>query len=172
MTSRDADEYRHLRDTIRERGTARVWVFVAGLAAWGLLLTTLWRADRPGWALLVPLVVLAGAFEAVFALHVGTERIGRYIQVFHERDHAGWEHHVMALGRAGAMTFGGDALFSWVWIAAIGLNVVAAATAAPASGELVVLGGAHLAAVGRVLDARRRAATQRAADLETFKRMQ
>ena len=37
MTTRELEEYRTLRDTIRERGTARVWVFLAGLVAWGAL---------------------------------------------------------------------------------------------------------------------------------------
>ena len=35
-------------------------------------------------ATLVPLLVLAAAFECVFALHVGIERVGRYLQVFYE----------------------------------------------------------------------------------------
>jgi hypothetical protein len=35
MTIRADEEYRALRATIRERGTARVWVVVAGIAAWG-----------------------------------------------------------------------------------------------------------------------------------------
>ena len=39
MTPREIEEYRALRDTIRERGTARIWVFLAGLVAWGALTT-------------------------------------------------------------------------------------------------------------------------------------
>ncbi len=34
MTERERHEYRALRDTIRERGTARVCLFAAGIAAW------------------------------------------------------------------------------------------------------------------------------------------
>ena len=34
MTDRDLEEYKALRATIRQRGTARIWVFGAGLAAW------------------------------------------------------------------------------------------------------------------------------------------
>jgi hypothetical protein len=171
MSNRDVEEYRNLREAIRDRGTARVWVFVVGLAAWGGL-AAVWSADRPAWAMLVPLVVIAGVFEAVFALHTGAERIGRYIQVFHERaDDQGWEHRVMALGRAGAMTFGGDALFSPIVIAAIVVNFAAGAVASPGPADLVLLGGAHLAAFGRVLDARRRAKGQREADLKVFENM-
>ena len=33
MTPRELEEYRALRETIRERGTARVWIFVVGLVA-------------------------------------------------------------------------------------------------------------------------------------------
>ena len=34
-------------------------------------------------ATLLPLVLLAACFEAIFALHTGVERIGRYLQVFY-----------------------------------------------------------------------------------------
>ena len=52
-------------------------------------------------AALLPLLVLAGVFEAVFALHTGVERIGRYIQVFFEAPgERAWEHTAMAFGRA------------------------------------------------------------------------
>src|SRR5207253_4116872 len=98
MTLRELEEYRALRETIRERGTARVWVFLAGLVAWGALtIATAALAALP-IATLLPLLVLAAAFEAVFSLHLGVERIGRYLQVFFEED-AGWEHRAMAIGR-------------------------------------------------------------------------
>jgi hypothetical protein len=84
MTARDQDEYIALRATIRERGTARVCIFAGGLAAWAAAsIATAALASTPV-AVLLPLLVLAAAFEAVFALHVGVERIGRYLQVFHE----------------------------------------------------------------------------------------
>jgi hypothetical protein len=169
LSNRDLEEYRNLRATIKDRGTARVWIFVVGLSAWGALAAAASGQGRPAWELLVPLVVIAGVFEAVFALHTGAERVGRYLQVFHEgAADQGWEHRVMAIGRAGAMTFGGDALFSPIVIAAIVVNFAAGAAASPAPAELVVLGGAHLAAFGRVLDARRRAKGQREADLAAF----
>ena len=34
MTPREVQEYTALRATIRERGTARIWVFLALLVAW------------------------------------------------------------------------------------------------------------------------------------------
>ncbi len=171
MTAREFEEYRQLRATIARRGTARVQVFVVGLAAWAGLLVAVWGLDAPPWAALVSLVMLTGAFEAVFALHVGAERIGRYIQVFLEGPDHGWEHHVMAVGGAGAMKPGGDAIFSPVFLAAVVVNFLPGALASPAPGELVVLIGVHLAALGRILDARRRAAGQRAADLQAFTRL-
>ena len=49
---------------------------------------------------LVPLLVLAAGFEAAFALYTSVERIGRYLQVSHERDaDAGWEHATMEFDR-------------------------------------------------------------------------
>lgn len=53
---------------------------------------------------LIPLLVLVTAFESVFALHVNVERIGRYLQVFHERAHAGWEHVTMNYARSALRT--------------------------------------------------------------------
>ena len=78
--------------------------------------------------------MLASVFEAVFALHVGVERIGRYIQVFHETDRptagqadrpSGWEHAAMAFGRpAGAATI--DALFTVPFLLAALFNIAPA----------------------------------------------
>ena len=81
MTGCDQDEYNALRATIRERGTARVCIFVAGVAAWtAATIATTALASSPV-ASLLPLLLLACVFETVFALHVGVERIGRYVQV-------------------------------------------------------------------------------------------
>ena len=86
MTARDHEEYRALRATIRERGTARVCIFAGGIVAWAAAtIATAALASTP-LATLLPLLVLASVFEAVFALHIGVERIGRYLQVFHETD--------------------------------------------------------------------------------------
>ena len=97
MTTRE-EEYRALRDTIRERGTTRVWIVLAGLSAWAALaIGTFALAPFPA-ATVLPLLVLAAAFEIVFALHTGVERIGRYLQVFHE-EASGWEHAAMSYGQ-------------------------------------------------------------------------
>ena len=84
MTVSEQAEYSALRATIRERGTARVCVFAGGIVSWAAsAIATAALAPAPGSTLL-PLLVLASVFEAIFALHVGVERIGRYLQVFHE----------------------------------------------------------------------------------------
>src|SRR3954469_15811088 len=123
MTEREQVEYSALRATIRERGTARVYIFAGGVAAWGgLVVATAALAPTP-IATLLPLLVLACIFEAVFALHVGVERVGRYLQVFHEADGgAQWEHAAMAFGRPrGAAT--ADALFSLAFLLAALFNI-------------------------------------------------
>ena len=98
MTGPEHDEYVALRATIRERGTARVCVFVGGIAAWvAATIATAALASTPV-ATLLPLLLLASTFEAVFALHVGVERIGRYLQVFHE---AGGTQRMGPGGRVG-----------------------------------------------------------------------
>lgn len=222
MTPREIEEYSALRATIRERGTARVWIFVAGLAAWAAaVIATASLASLP-IATLLPLLLLAGVFEAVYALHTGVERVGRYIQVFYEGDedtyvaatapavptafgagpasgpataplpeagqgagdpagggarrHSGdrasrnWEHTAMAFGRA-FPGGGSDPLFAaYFWLAAV-LNLIPAALAGPVPIEWSALGIAHVVFVGHVVLARRRAAHQRAVDLDRFQKL-
>ena len=183
MNGRDA-EYAALRATIRERGTARVWVFATGIVAWAALtIATAALASTPV-ATLLPLLVLASIFEAIFALHVGGERIGRYLQVFYEAGAApsvppdpsglpdprglpGWEHAAMAFGRpAGAVTI--DALFVVPFLIATLFNAAPAIIVDPAREELIVIGGAHLLFVLRLIVARQAAGKQRAIDLARF----
>jgi hypothetical protein len=169
MTSRDVTEYEALRDTIRERGTARVCVFVAGMIGWaGLVIATSALAALPV-ATLLPLLVLGGVFEAVFSLHTGVERVGRYIQVFHE-DTGGWEHAAMAIGRT-QYGSGTDPLFTALFVIATFLNFVPVLIAEPVATEVIVVGGAHLVLVARILLARRAAGRQRALDLERFEQI-
>ena len=171
MTPREQNEYFALRATIRERGTARVCVFAAGIVAWSAAaIATAALANTPV-ATLLPLLVLASIFEAVFALHVGVERIGRYIQVFHETERtgapAGWEHAAMAFGRpAGAATL--DALFTVPFLLAGLFNVMPALILAPSRVELIFVGGAHALFALRVFVARHAATTQRTVDLARF----
>jgi hypothetical protein len=173
MTEREQEEYVALRATVRERGTARVWVFVAGVAGWAALtLATAALAATPV-ATLVPLLVLASVFEAVFALHVGVERVGRYIQVFHETEAGGarWEHTAMALGPTkGVATT--DALFVIPFLLAGLFNLMPALIMEPTREEVVFVAGAHALFILRLVVARDRAAKQRAIDLERFQQLE
>jgi hypothetical protein len=173
MTRREIEEFRALRSTIRERGTARVWLFVIGLIAWAAL--TIATATVSGVPVMtsVPLVVLLGTFEGVLALHLGAERIGRYLQVFHEsggeseRAVGKWEHTVMAFGRGvpGGAT---DPLFVVVFAIATLLNFVPVLLAQPTAIEVNVIGGAHFLVLGRFAIAKRAAGKQRAFELDRF----
>ena len=168
MTGRDQEEYRALRATIRERGTARVCLFCGGFAAWGALTVATAALASSPVATLLPLLVLSAVFEAIYALHVGVERIGRYIQAFHEGEQdPGWEHAAMAFGRPkGAATV--DALFTVPFALAAVFNMGPALVMQPTIEEIVFVGGAHALLVVRLLVARASAARQRAIDLERF----
>jgi hypothetical protein len=179
MTARDQDEYIALRATIRERGTARICIFAGGIAAWAAAsIATAALASTPV-AVLLPLLVLAAVFEAVFALHVGVERVGRYLQVFHETEppdlpdsssHPRWEHAAMAFGRPkGAASV--DALFTVIFFLAALFNLVPALILEPQRVELIFVGGAHALFALRLLAARHAASTQRAIDLERFQQL-
>src|SRR5438552_13761626 len=96
MTPGEQEQYRALRATIRERGTARVCLFVGGIAVWAALTVTIATLAAPPVATLVPLLMLAATVEAVYALHVGVERVGRYLDVFFDDE---WEHAAGAFGR-------------------------------------------------------------------------
>jgi hypothetical protein len=166
MTARELEEYRALRDTIRERSTARIWVFLAGFVGWGALtIATAALAALPV-ATFLPLLILAATFEGVFSLHLGVERIGRYIQVFLEED-GGWEHVAMAVGKPLKGT-SSDPLFTAHFIIAVLLNIVPALLAQPVAIEVTVVLAVHLLVVVRIVLARRVASHQRAADLKRF----
>jgi hypothetical protein len=170
-TAREHEEYTTLRATIRERGTARVWVFVAGFIAWAALTVATAALASIPVASLLPLLVLAAVFEAVFALHVGVERVGRYLHVFHEAgDRAAWEHTAMAFGRPkGAAA--PDALFSIPFLLAALFNIMPALIVQPTPAELVFVVGAHALFVLRLAVARAAAARQRVIDLERFRQL-
>ena len=177
MTAREQDEYRELRATIRQRGTARICLFVAGIAAWtAATIATTALASTP-LATLLPLLLLASVFEAIFALHIGVERIGRYIQVFYETDSADdghqerrWEHAAMDFGRpAGAPAL--DALFTLPFLLAAAFNIAPAMLLNPIQAELIFVGGAHALFLLRVVVARQKAARQRAIDLARFEEL-
>src|SRR5262245_14681208 len=101
MTPREVEEYRALRDTIRERGSLRVILFVVTMIAWAAAtIATAALAALPV-ATLLPLLLLAAGFDAIFAIYTGVERVGRYLQVFYDNDGAReWERTAMMYGRS------------------------------------------------------------------------
>ena len=170
MNARELEEYRALRETIQRRGSARVWIFLAGLSVWAALtVSTAALAELPV-ATLLPLLILAATFEAILSLHIGVERIGRYIQVFFEEADPGWEHRIMEYGRLAPRT-GSDPLFSIHFLIATLFNVVPAVLASPLPIEYAVVGAAHVLFLIRIIVARRHAAGQRARDLDVFRRL-
>ena len=173
-------EFRALRATIRERGSLRIALAVTGLVAWALLHLTVQIWIPMPVTSLVPLLALAGAFEAVFALHVGVERIGRYLEATYEADAPTdapgpqWEHAAHAFGRSLTDTAGRlDPLFAGLFVSAAVLNLVPVLleTWTPPFVELGVYGGVHLAFIVRVDRARRFARRQRDQELALFARL-
>lgn len=172
------DEYKALRATIRERGTVRAITFFVSLAAWAALSFALLASGHPIMAPLLPLMVLVAGFETVFQLHVGVERVGRYLQAAYEerpQPPAGagpsWETAAMAYGRAHPSA-GSDPLFARIFLAAMLVNVIPVLDvrwARPVTVALLAL--AHAAFGVRVLLARRQAGRQRAEDLARFREL-
>lgn len=159
------DEYTALRATIRERGTARMYLVPLIFVGWAGTAVATAAVITVAISTLVPLLVLVAGFEALFALHVNVERIGRYLQVFHEGD-TGWEHVAMTFGQRFPGT-GPDPLFSRVFVLATSVNFLPAALGGEIP-ELVVLAVLHVLFINRIRVARAFAAGQRAADLERF----
>ena len=167
-----AAEYAALRRTIAARGTARIVIAPVACALWATLTVVLVLFGDVPLALLLSLAVLVGGFEAVHALHVGAERIGRYLQVQYEvrEDGPQWETTSMAVGPA--LPGGGvDPLFSVVFAGAAAVNLLATLLilAEPTVPEFVALGALHAAFLFRIVRARVAAARQRAVELESFK---
>lgn len=180
------EEYRALRATIRERGTARLVVTTITFVSWAAVATAACALNLAPVLGLVPLLALTAGFEAGFAMHVGVERIGRFLQVRYESADTlpGWEHAAMKAGANPSARLGVDPLFFWPYVAAVVLNLVVvlvleASPTPEASPDLVLIEAApspvvvacallHGAVVARFLAARRVARTQRERDLALF----
>lgn len=162
---RHADEYVALRQTIRERGTARLVLVPIIFAGWALCAIATAAVITVAISTLIPLIVLAAGFEAIFALHVNVERVGRYLQVFHEPGE-GWEHAAMRFGERFPGS-GPDALFTRLFVLTVSANFLPAALGGEWL-EVATVGALHLALIYRIRMAQRFAAGQRAADLERF----
>jgi hypothetical protein len=164
MTHTD-EEYNALRATIRERGTVRMVLLPVTFGLWAGVAVATTAAIQLPIATLVPLMVLAAGFESIYALHINVERIGRYLQVFHEPD-GGWEHVAMTYGERFPGR-GPDALFSTLFLMATALNYLPVALGGTTP-ELLALGVLHLVLAVHIGTARSRASKQRKGDLERF----
>ena len=171
-SSQGEAEYAALRGTIRERGTARVWIVLAAMLGWGALVVITIALVPIPVVTLVPLLVLVTGFEIVFSLHTGVERIGRYLQVFFEEetDGARWEHVAMVFGQ-GYRGIAPDPMFAGVFIAAAVLNFMPVGLSGGVPVEFGAIGVVHLLFVVRVIAARRQAGKQRALDLARFREL-
>ena len=79
-------EFTVLRQTIAVRGTVRMALLPVTVIGWTSITVALLHGGltlQPMLSL-VSLSVLIGGFEAIHALNVGVERIGRYLQVYYE----------------------------------------------------------------------------------------
>ncbi|HET9268600.1 MAG TPA: hypothetical protein VFO31_10570 [Vicinamibacterales bacterium] len=180
------EEYRALRATIRERGTMRALVTTITFVSWaGLSLAAAALFVVPPLAL-IPLVALAAGFEALFAIHVGVERIGRYIQRRFETGDGlpGWEHAAMKIGATRRANGGIDPLMTWPFVFATILNLMVVlimqTDPGPSDGATLVtfdgpppatfafFAAVHAAFLVRVFAARRFARGQRERDLQLF----
>ena len=161
------DEYVAMRATIRERGTARMVLLPLIFIGWAGTAVATAAVITVAVSTLVPLLVLAAGFEAVFALHSNVERIGRYLQVFHEpKDEEGWEHVAMTFGQRYPGT-GPDPICGRLFVMATSVNFLPVALGGGVP-EIAVLAVLHLLFINRVRVARGLAVRQRAEDLERF----
>jgi hypothetical protein len=169
MTLSEA-EFVALRQTIATRGTVRAVLLLVTFVSWSALGALLLLFGELPAAVIFPLGILAAGFEAIHALHVGVERIGRYLQVNYETVTEGpqWETTAMAVGPA--LPGGGtDPLFTVIFVCAGLVNLLPAMVLAPTPMEIGVVGILHGAFVVRIVRARGAAARQRAVELESFR---
>ena len=163
-------EFNVLRQTISRRGTARMVLLPVTVMGWAAMALVLLLFNDLPVAGLFSLAILVGGFEAIHALHVGAERIGRYLQVQYEAEPGGprWETTAMAVGPA--LPGGGiDPLFSVLFAATTLANMLVVLAPQPTTLELSVVGVLHALFLFRIVRARGAAARQRAVELESFK---
>jgi hypothetical protein len=99
---------------------------------------------------------------------MNVERIGRYLQVFHEPE-GGWEHVAMAFGRRFPGT-GPDPLFAQLFVFGTSVNFLPVLLIGEPV-EIGVLAVIHLILIYRIRTARAAAGKQRAEDLQKFEQL-
>ena len=163
-------EFAVLRTTIATRGTVRMALLPLTIFGWALLAAGVFLYAEMPIAVVFPLAVLVAGFEAIHALHVGVERIGRYLQVNYESLPGApqWESTAMRIGPS--LPGGGiDPLFTVVFLSATFANLIPIAALDVTRVEFGTLAMLHVIFMIRLIRARGAAARQRAVDLETFK---
>ena len=176
MNDLAAAEFVALRDTIQTRGGARPFALLSGLIGWAVVLTVILVWLPNPMASVVPLLVLLGTFEVVRSLHLGVERIGRYVQVFFEegagdcapKTPPAWEHMAMIFGPrvpgAGVHPF-----FLPVLLLADLVNFLAVVFPGPVMVEVTSLAVPHLALIIWMLYCDRGMRRQRATELARYR---
>lgn len=167
-------EYLVLRQTIATRGTVRMAIVPLTIMGWSATTLVLMLFSQLPVGALLSLAVLAAGFETVHALHVGVERIGRYVQVFYEEQGSTdgvlprWETTAMAGGPT--LPGGGvDPLFSVLFLSATVLNLIPMALPGVTVVEGSVIGALHGALAVRIVRARVAAGKQRGVELERYR---
>ena len=165
-------EYAAMRATIRERGTVRMVLAPIVFAAWAATAIATSAVITVAVSTLLPLVVLAAGYEAIFALYLNVERIGRYLQVFHETGDGAaggeWEHVTMEFGRR--FPGGPDPLFTRLFMAAVSVNFLPAILGGT-NIEIGILAVMHFLVVNRIRMGQNTARDLRIADLERFRQL-
>jgi hypothetical protein len=172
-------EYLVLRRTIAQRGALRPVLVVIGIGVWALVLTAVVAWLPYPVAAVIPLLVLSATFEAVRPLHFGAERIGRYLQVFHEeageagrplRDTPSWERVAMSFGTVPGV--GGHPLFVPIFFLATLANYLAVVIPGPLPIELGALAIPHVAFIAWLIAADRAMKRQREIELTRMRELQ
>ena len=171
-------EYLVLRRTIAQRGALRPVLVVIGTGMWALVLTAVVAWLPYPVAAVIPLLVLAATFEAIRPLHFGAERIGRYLQVFHEeagepgrplRDTPSWERVAMSFGKVPGV--GGHPLFVPIFFLATLANYLAVVIPGPLPIELGALATPHVAFIAWLIAADRAMKRQRDIELTRMREL-
>jgi hypothetical protein len=175
MVRHTRSEYLVLRKTIAQRGALRPILALVGISAWAFVLIAVVALLPYPVASAIPLLILAATFEAIRPLHFSAERIGRYLQVFHEEagqpdravsDTPSWERVAMSFGHVPGV--GGHPLFVPIIFLATVANYVAVIIPNPVPVEMGVMAVPHLAFMAWLVAAHRAMNKQRAVELARF----
>ena len=169
-------EYLVLRRTIAQRGALRPILLVGGIGIWAATLTAVLVWLPYPVASTIPLVLIAATFEAIRPLHFGAERIGRYLQVFHEEagnpgrplsETPSWERVAMTFGTVPGV--GGHPLFVPIFFLATVVNYLAVMIPGPVPMEMASMAIPHAAMIAWLIAAHRAMKGQRAIELDRLR---